>query len=719
MDLLLDRLNAEQRQAVTSTEGFIAVVAGAGSGKTRALSHRFAYLVNEIGIYPGNILCVTFTNKAASEMRQRIRALTGDGDTGYVNTFHGFCVSVLQEDSHAIGYPKSFMVLDNNDIDDMLNIIYEERGLTLKDMTYAKARDMFEMRKCLENPMYYLDMINLSQDALYEKYQECTEVRDILFYGYLYMQRKCYGLDYNDLIILTLSIFRENEEIRTKWQKRLQYIMVDEFQDIDPLQYELMEVLCAYHKNLFVVGDPDQTIYSWRGARIGYILDFANTHPGTKIIMMMQNYRSSSAVIQCANSLIEKNKNRIEKNLIPVWEETGSVRYHHSRTQEEEAKAICAEIRRLHAEGVPYKDMTVLYRAHFVSRAVEQQLIKDQVPYRIYSGAPFYARTEVKDALAYLRMLVTKDDLSFRRTVNKPKRNIGSRRMGFLESFVETYGRRSLLEALEENVDDPLFKNTKAKQYLSLIQHFTEEYEGKPISKLLTEILEESGYETMLRTEGAQDRLDNLSELKQSVLNYEMSCGEETDLLTYLDHVALFTNQDTVEDKDEVRMMTVHAAKGLEFEHVFLCGMNEGIFPSRKTASQSAMEEERRLAFVAFTRAKKSLFITDAEGKNMYFSYGYPSRFILDIDRSYIQYDSELPESLIENALVYYRSIDEKFELQENMPFAVGDRVTHPIFKEGTITAIDIQEGKIEILFEQFLTTRVLSLQAVKKLKKL
>ena len=254
MEELLEGLNEKQREAVTSTEGYIRVVAGAGSGKTRALSHRFAYLVNVIGVPPHNILCVTFTNRAANEMRQRIRTLIHDSDTGYISTFHSFCVSVLQEDSYAVQYPDSFLVLDNADIDSMLAQIYEERGLTLRDMTFKNARDMFEIRKCIEEPQYYRDMIAMPLDILRQKYLDAVDVKDILFYGYLYQQKKCFGLDYNDLINFTLYIFEINEEIRLKWQKRLEYIMIDEFQDIDALQYRLMEVLCGWHKNLFIVG---------------------------------------------------------------------------------------------------------------------------------------------------------------------------------------------------------------------------------------------------------------------------------------------------------------------------------------------------------------------------------------------------------------------------------------------------------------------------------
>ena len=348
MDEILEGLNNAQMEAVTSTEGFVRVIAGAGSGKTRALTHRFAYLVTELGVLPGNILCVTFTNKAANEMRQRIHQLTGDNDTGYISTFHGFCVNILQEDSHAIGYPKSFMVLDNSDIDEMLKIIYEERGLTLRDKTFASARDMFEMRKCLTEPGYFLDMIALPIDELHQKYLQATEVNDILFYGYLYQERKTFAVDYNDLIILSLYIFQEHPDIAEKWQKRLMYIQIDEFQDIDPLQYRLMEVLCAYHHNLFIVGDPDQTIYTWRGANVKYLLDFDQHHPGTQTIMMMENYRSTPQILRVANALIRKNRQRIEKDLIPMLPDGVPVVCHLAEDSTKEAEWMVKNIEALH-----------------------------------------------------------------------------------------------------------------------------------------------------------------------------------------------------------------------------------------------------------------------------------------------------------------------------------------------------------------------------------
>lgn len=397
---LLCNLNDAQKEAVTATEGFIRVIAGAGSGKTRALSHRFAFLVNELGILPGNILCVTFTNKSANEMRQRIHALTGDNDTGYINTFHGFCVSILQEDSHAVQYPKSFLVLDNSDIDAMLQIIYEEHGLSLRDMTFSAARDMIEIRKLFKEPEYYRDMITMSLDTLKEKYDQATSAPDIIFYGYLYQEKKCFGLDYNDLIKFSLYIFDQDPAIRLKWQQRLEYIMIDEFQDIDELQYQLMEVLCGYHKNLFIVGDPDQTIYTWRGANVKYLLDFDKAFPNVKTIMMMQNYRSTPEILAAANSLIDKNGYRIKKDLIPTLPSGAPVVCHFAETQEAEAKWIVSEMKQLHESGTPYKDMTILYRAHYVTRAVEEVLLQEKVPYTIYSGVQFFNRMEIKDALS-------------------------------------------------------------------------------------------------------------------------------------------------------------------------------------------------------------------------------------------------------------------------------------------------------------------------------
>lgn len=710
---LLEGLNEQQREAVTTTEGYIRVIAGAGSGKTRALTHRFAYLVNDIGILPGNILCVTFTNKAANEMRQRIHQLTGDNDTGYINTFHGFCVSVLQEDSHAVSYPKNFLVLDNSDIDAMLEIIYEERGLTLRDMTFGDARDMIENQKLFRKPEYYKDLIRMTLDELYEKYRTATKKDDIIFYGYLHQQKKCFGLDYNDLLLFTLYIFSIEPDIRQKWQERLEYIMIDEFQDIDQPQYLLMKVLAGYHNNLFVVGDPDQTIYSWRGADHRYLMQFDSEFPDVKTIYMMHNYRSTPSILEAANELIDKNVSRIKKELIPELEPGTPVLCHMAPNSEHEAKWIAGRIRALHEDGWKYKDMTVLYRAHYLTRPIEEFFLKEKLPYTIYSGTQFFDRMEIKDALSYLRMVAYKDDLSFRRVCNVPKRNIGQRRMAFLEEYATQNGV-SLYNALRQNLDHDLFKGTKARQFVHLIEDFSATYEGRPVSELLSDLLNQSGYEQMMRTNGSQERLDNLAELKQSIYEYEVSCGEETDLDGYLKHAALFTNADTAEAGDKVRLMTVHAAKGLEFPIVFLIGMNEGTFPSRKIKSLDEMEEERRLAFVAVTRAEQQLVLTSAEGRNLDATPRYPSRFILDIGVDRLLFDEPPREGLIKEAREY---IDMKSRYlstgdEEDSLFDIGDRVEHPVMGPGTVLERNANKSAYLIQFDDIPTPRAISYRA-------
>ncbi len=709
---ILDQLNAAQREAVTATEGFVRVIAGAGSGKTRALSHRFAYLVNQVGILPGNILCVTFTNKAANEMRQRIHNLTGDNDTGYINTFHGFCVGVLQEDSHAVGYPRSFLVLDNSDIDAMLKLIYEERGLTLRDMTFAAAREMIEIQKLDKRPEYYRDLIGMDLEALRRKYLEADEPQDVIFFGYLYQEKKCFGLDYNDLIKFTLHIFRENPEIRLKWQKRLEYVMVDEFQDIDELQYELMEVLCGYHKNLFIVGDPDQTIYTWRGANVKFLLDFDQQHPGTRTVMMMENYRSTPQILAAANALIAKNRTRIKKDLIPTLPAGAPVRCHHAKTAEQEAEWIVSEIRKLREEGTDLKDVTVLYRAHYVTRAVEEVFRREEMPYRIYSGVQFFNRMEIKDALSYLRMVAYRDDLSFRRVVNVPKRNIGVSRMKVLEAYAGEHGC-SLYQALTELLDDERFRGTRARQFVKLVESHAADCADRPISELLSALLNESRYEEMLRTEGNQDRLDNLAELKQSVYEYETTCGEEATLETYLAHVAMFTNNDAAEAPDRVKMMTVHAAKGLEFPYVFLCGMNEGVFPSRRVNTLPEMEEERRLAFVAVTRAEKRLWLSEAEGRNLDGSPRYPSRFLLDVGEELLEFTAPPEERLIRDTRLYV-AMNEKYLPEKDAEdlFPVGLRVRHEIFGAGTILGADRVKRAHMVQFDGMETPRAISFRA-------
>ena len=488
--------------------------------------------------------------------------------------------------------------------------------------------------------------------------------------------------------------------------------MIDEFQDIDKLQYELMTVLCGYHKNLFVVGDPDQTIYTWRGADIRYLLDFDKAFPGTQTILMMQNYRSTPQILAASNALIAHNRTRMQKSLQPTRPDGAPVVCHHARTVQAEAAWIAGEIAALHKAGVAYRDITVLYRAHYVTRTIEEVFLREQIPYTIYSGVQFFGRAEIKDALSYLRMLAYRDDLSFARIVNVPRRNIGERRMKFLREAAQAEGR-SLYETLCAHLDDELFKGTKARQFVGLIQSLSAGYADRPISEVLSETLDRSGYEQMLRTEGSQERLDNLAELKQSVYEYETTCGEESTLEHYLARVALLTNSDATGGRDQVRLMTVHTAKGLEFPYVFLCAMTDGIFPSKKVHTWPAMEEERRLAFVAMTRAQDRLYLSEAEGRNFDGSPRYPSRFLLDIGPEYLTYTEQPKAGLLAEAKDYF-ALRERYLLgeAEELPFGPGDRVVHGVFGPGTVVQADRERAVYHIQFDEMQTPRAITFRA-------
>ena len=437
MDSFIDELNEQQKEAVTTTEGYVRIIAGAGTGKTKALTYRYAYLVDELGISTSNILCVTFTNKAAREMSKRIRQMIGDSDTGYICTFHGFCVKLLREDIHAINYPQNFVVMDSEDTEDILKTVYENANIQSRTYTFDMARDHISAMKNEMQHIAYLE--DISNDRLLADYEKASDIPEKVFLGYLYEQKKVYGLDYDDLITIALHILRTDAEKCRKWQERMMYVMVDEFQDVSGNQYALAEILSGYHRNLFIVGDPDQTIYTWRGARIEYILEFDKNHENTQTIFLDTNYRSTPDILAVSNSLIEKNRNRLPHRLVAVKSPEARPLYVHSRTTGDEAQWVTNEIKRLVEAGTKYSDIAVLYRSHFVSRSIEEAFIKTKIPYILYSGTEFYKRKEIKDVLAYLRMVAYADDLSFRRVINEPKRNFGKKRMSMLKSYCETH----------------------------------------------------------------------------------------------------------------------------------------------------------------------------------------------------------------------------------------------------------------------------------------
>lgn len=704
MEYILKDLNEEQVESVKLTEGYVRVIAGAGSGKTRALTNRYAYLVKELGISTSNILCVTFTNKAANEMKKRIRSMIGDNDTGLVCTFHGFGVQLLREDIHTINYPKNFLIMDDDDIEAILKVVYEQINITSRNYTFNMAKKIICQKKQSFEYINFLSSLNYNELKL--KYlDENLKIEEKIFYGYLYEQRKCYGLDFDDIIMFTLYILENFKEKREKWQKRLMYVMVDEFQDVSSRQYMLVGILSDYHKNLFIVGDPDQTIYSWRGADVNYILNFDKEYHNCKTIILNKNYRSTPNILNASNSLIKKNEMRIEKDLIAVKDSSVAVIYNHAKTTLEESEWIAKQIKILVSAGKNLNDIAILYRAHFISRSLEEVFIKKNIKYILYSGVEFYKRKEIKDILSYLRMIVSSDDLSFLRIINEPKRNVGEKRINFLKNYSEK-NNCSLYQSLKENIETEIISSTNAKTFIEFIENYKKTYKSSKISDLINDILNDSGYESMLKTLGEDDRLENISELKQSIFEYENTAGENISLEDYLDKVALFTNLDKKEKSNAIKMMTIHTAKGLEFPYVFICGMNEGIFPSKKVKNILELEEERRIAYVAYTRAEKALFLSDSEGVNFDKSFRYPSRFIFNTDKAYLNYTVELDEALIEKSNKEISEMEKNMIKLEEVKFKIGDVVKHSVFGKGVIKSIDYNIISYIIQFENFDTPR-------------
>lgn len=701
----LQQLNPEQREAATTTEGYIRVVAGAGSGKTKTLAARYLYLVDALGISTANILCVTFTNKAAAEMKKRIRAQLPDQDLARITTFHGFCVGLLKEDCHVVGYPKTFLILDEEDKKAMLSAVFEDLGITGRDITIQEAVDHIGWRKGGRG--YVKTLIHADMEELLDLVKSASTLKDKILYRYFYEQRKCFALDFDDLVYFAIYILEHSREAREKWQQRLEYIMVDEFQDIDKDQYSLTDILSGYHHNLFVVGDPDQTIYTWRGADVKFILEFPTRHPGAKTIYLNRNYRSAPQILAASNALIDKNRERLKKELIPVRADNRKPLYFHAKTSALEADWITANMRALHEgeEGVSYSSMGVLYRAHYVSRALEESLIRNKIPYVLYSGVEFYKRKEIKDVLSYLRMIYNPDDISFLRTVNEPRRGVGRTRIAAIKAYAAARGC-TLYQALMDNLETDSFRRCKAKDYVRLIEKYRAIFDQMDLTDLLAGVLHESGYEQMLRTAGEEERLDNLAELKQAIFDFTRKAGETVTLGNYLDHAALFTNMDTSEKAQAVKLMTIHSAKGLEFPVVFVCGLSEGIFPGKRANTREKLEEERRLCYVAFTRARDRLFLSDAAGTGYDGSFRYPSRFLFNAEKENVDYVTPLDPDLEEKTL---RSIQETEDWAANTPKQsdlVGKRVTHQVFGPGTVIGIPRDGQGVIVQFDSIVTPR-------------
>jgi len=481
--------------------------------------------------------------------------------------------------------------------------------------------------------------------------------------------------------------------------------MVDEFQDIDKDQYALADILSGYHKNLFVVGDPDQTIYTWRGADVKFILEFDSRHENVKTIYLNTNYRSAPQILKASNALIDKNRQRLKKELTAVRPDARKPLYFHARTGQLEADWMTANMRALHDGGRSWSSMAVLYRAHYVSRTVEESLIRNRIPYVLYSGVEFYKRKEIKDVLCYLRMIYAGDDISFLRTVNEPRRGVGRTRIAALKEYAALH-RCSLYDALAASLDTRLFQRSRAKEYVRLIEKYRAIFDGMDLTDLLAGVLSESGYEEMLRSCGEEERLDNLAELKQAIYDFQRKAGEEVTLGNYLDHAALFTNMDQTARAEAVKLMTVHAAKGLEFPTVFLCGLSEGIFPGKRANTREKLEEERRLCYVAFTRAQDRLFLSDAAGSNYDGSFRYPSRFLFNAEKENVEYAVPLDPELEERAMEQIRKTETMDAPAARPNEAVGKRILHPVFGEGSVIGIPRGCDGIIVQFDSIHTPR-------------
>ncbi len=696
----LDRLNDEQRLAVQTTEGAVRVLAGAGTGKTRALTSRYCYLTDTLGVAPGNILCVTFTNRAANEMKQRIRAALGDMDLGYICTFHAFCVQLLKEDIHVLNFPKNFVILDVEDQKQLLLKIFEEMGLTLRETTVKRALDeVLEARKL--HATSYIDYIyELDNEQLRAKFATAADRNEEIFLRYLYEQKKCFGCDFNDIINFAAYILDHFPDVRAKWQERMQYVMVDEFQDVSLRQYNIARTLAGRHGNLFIVGDPDQTIYSWRGSHVRLFLDFDKTYPGAKTILLTTNYRSTPEILTTSNTLIEKNIVRFPKQLAPTRPLGEKPLYNHARDTKQEAEWIAAEIESLRDAGTPLSEIAILYRAHYLTRPLEECFIEKGLPYKIYSGVEFYGRREIKDIVCYLRMLSPADDIAFLRTINTPSRKIGKRKLAFLLDQAEQNGT-SLYDALRKNLDNQTFRGTQAQRYVDAIESVKRDMHGARLGDILQMTLDRSGYEEFLRLQGDQERLDNVAELKRAV----EAAGQDDDatLDDFLSRVALLTNLDHDEGREAVKMMTIHTSKGMEFPHVFVCGLSEGVFPGRRITTPEEMDEERRLAYVAMTRAMTRLYLSDAEGLTGDGIYKLPSRFIFDAGRENLHFVREIDPGLEMRTRAVASLVPSEL-------FVVGDRVQHPVFGPGTVIAVDLKNTSYTIRFDDLPTERTLRL---------
>ena len=628
-------LNENQKEAVLSDDKYLRIIAGAGSGKTRVLTMRIVHLIEDEDVRSYKILAITFTNKAANEMKERLSNMLVEGEAPrWISTIHSLCVRILREDISVLGYPKSFTIMDSDDQKTVVKEAIKQLNLQDEKLTPGEVVGYISNNKSAEITVEHAY-------ALAGEFGSDKSKAKIYEY-YLNRQKEMFALDFDDLILKTVQLFENHSDVLEKWQRRFEYVLVDEFQDIDNLQYKLIRFLTGKNASLYVVGDPDQTIYTWRGANVDIIMNFERDFPNTKTIMLNENYRSTSAILNASNSVIANNKNRLKKELYTSKKDDSKVIHYSAESEEYEDAWIASKIVELHSKGKKYSDIAILYRSNYLSRGLERSLIDARVPYIIYGGIRFYDRMEIKDLICYLRMIVNADDLSLQRILNRPKRGIGSKTM---DSITDTarFNGISMYEVLKENT---IFsgKNVKTIQaFVDMIEGWKklEASESISLDKLVEQVIEESGIQALVEAdeEKKEERQQNLKAFVSDIKNFSLN-NPTLHLDEYLQNIALYTDrEDSNTDHECVELMTVHAAKGLEFDTVFVSDLNDGIFPNKRALDESnrGIEEERRLAYVAFTRAMNQLYVCEAGG----FSYVIQdvrrtSRFIKEIDKDYM-----------------------------------------------------------------------------------
>ncbi len=710
-------LNTNQKEAVLSDDQYLRIIAGAGSGKTRVLTMRIVHLIEDEDVRPYKILAITFTNKAANEMKERLSKMLEEGnEPRWISTIHSLCVRILREDISVLGYPKNFTIMD---ADDQKSVVKEAiKQLNLKDSKLTPG----EVVGYISNNKTAQIGVEAAKKMAGHFSDDVDKAK--IYEYYVNRQKAMFALDFDDLILKTVSLFSQYPSIVEKWQRRFEYVLVDEFQDIDNLQYKLIRYLTGKNTSLYVVGDPDQTIYTWRGANVDIIMHFEKDFPNAKTIMLNENYRSTEAILGVSNSVIQNNQNRLKKELFTSKKNADKVLHFGAESEEYEDAWIAGEILKLHQAGKNYSDIAILYRSNYLSRGLEKAMIDLRIPYIIYGGIRFYERMEVKDALCYLRMVVTNDDLALERVLNRPKRGIGGKTM---DNIVEEARRNNttMYEVLKKN---EIFSGKAKKtieEFVLMVERWKqiEQANQMPLDKLLETIIEESGVKAMCEAdeEKKDERLLNLKALQEDLQNFTNN-NPDLHLDEYLQNIALYTDRENGQKSECVQLMTVHAAKGLEFDTVFVTDLNEGIFPNARSIEDSrhGMEEERRLAYVAFTRAKNHLYVCEAGGFSFIIQgQRRTSRFIKEMNQDYMEeaagsfnqrgvITSSSATKTFKNSFADFMSFQDEADeipspihVEQPKPsktkFKKDDVVIHPKFGEGVI--IKAKRDMLDIAF--------------------